>query len=134
MLGLNYMAWLGLLVWVVVPRFAVLATVLLWRRAGAGLTRALALVVGFAIVLIGGAGNDHMSGGAGDDTYLDVTGNDTVYDVEGNNTIVFATATGLGTGGLSTSTFTAGDGSTGLQLNIALDNGETLNNEWRIAA
>lgn len=50
MLGLNYRAWLGLLVWVVVPLFAVLATVLLWRRAGAGLTRALALVVGFAIL------------------------------------------------------------------------------------
>lgn len=50
MLGLNYMAWLGLLVWMVVPLFAVLATTLLWRRAGSGLRKALALVVGFAIL------------------------------------------------------------------------------------
>lgn len=50
MLGLNSMAWLGLLVWVVVPLFAALATALLWRRAGSGLRRALALVVGFAIL------------------------------------------------------------------------------------
>ena len=77
-------------------------------------------------LLVGGDGADHMAGGAGDDTYLDVTGNDTIYDVDGNNTIIFATATGLGAGGLSTSAFTANDGSTGLQLNIALDNGETL--------
>ena len=77
-------------------------------------------------LLVGGDGADHMAGGAGDDTYLDVTGNDAIYDVDGNNTIIFATATGLGAGGLSTSAFTANDGSTGLQLNIALDNGETL--------
>ncbi len=44
------MAWLGLLVWVVVPLFAVLATALLWRRAGSGPRKALALVVGFAIL------------------------------------------------------------------------------------
>ena len=50
MLGLNYMAWLGLLVWVVVPLLAVLATALLRRRAGSGLKRALGLVVGFAIL------------------------------------------------------------------------------------
>lgn len=50
MFGLNSMAWLGLLVWVVVPLLAVLATTLLWRRAGSGLRRALALVVGFAIL------------------------------------------------------------------------------------
>jgi hypothetical protein len=50
MLGLNYMAWLGLLVWVVVPLFAVLATVLLWRRAGSDPKKALALVAGFAIL------------------------------------------------------------------------------------
>lgn len=50
MLGLNYMAWLGLLVWVVVPLFAVLATALLWRRSRSGLKRALALAVGFAIL------------------------------------------------------------------------------------
>lgn len=52
MLGLNSMAWLGLLVWVVVPLFAVLATTLLWRRARLGLKRALALVVGFAILSV----------------------------------------------------------------------------------
>lgn len=50
MLGLNYLAWLGILVWVVVPLFAALTTMLLWRRAGSGLGRALALVVGFAIL------------------------------------------------------------------------------------
>lgn len=50
MLGLNYLAWLGILVWVVVPLFAALATMLLWRRAGSGLSRALALVVGFVIL------------------------------------------------------------------------------------
>lgn len=52
MLGLNYMAWLGLLVWVVVPLFAVLATALLWRHAGSDLKRALALVAGFAILSV----------------------------------------------------------------------------------
>lgn len=50
MLGFNYMAWLGLLVWVVVPLFAVLVTALLWRRAGSGPRKALALVVGFTIL------------------------------------------------------------------------------------
>lgn len=50
MLGLNYTAWLGLLVWVAVPLFAVLATALLWRRAKSGLRKALALVAGFAIL------------------------------------------------------------------------------------
>ncbi|MHB1214458.1 MAG: hypothetical protein ACYCY9_05665 [Thiobacillus sp.] len=50
MLGLNYMAWLGLLVWVGVPLLAVLATTLLWRRSRSGLKKALALVVGFAIL------------------------------------------------------------------------------------
>jgi len=52
MLGLNYLAWLGILVWVVVPLFAVLATTLLWRRARSGLKRALALVAGFAILSV----------------------------------------------------------------------------------
>lgn len=50
MLGLNYMAWLGLLVWVGVPLLAVLATTLLWRRSRSGLKKALVLVVGFAIL------------------------------------------------------------------------------------
>lgn len=50
MLGLNYLAWLGILVWVVVPLFAVLTTTLLWRRSRSVLIKALALVVGFAIL------------------------------------------------------------------------------------
>lgn len=52
MLGFNYMAWLGLLVWVVVPLFAVLVTALLWRRAGSGPRKALVLVVGFTILSV----------------------------------------------------------------------------------
>lgn len=50
MLGLNYMAWLGLLVWVVVPLLSVLATVLLWRRSISALNKVLALALGVAIL------------------------------------------------------------------------------------
>lgn len=51
MLGLNYMAWLGLLVWVAVPLIAVLVTTLLWRRSMSGLHKALGLAVGLVILL-----------------------------------------------------------------------------------
>lgn len=51
MLGLNYMAWLGLLVWIGVPLLAILATALLWRRSISVLNKALALVAGLAILL-----------------------------------------------------------------------------------
>lgn len=50
MLGLNYMAWLGLLVWAGVPLLAILATVLLWRRSRSALTKGTALAAGFAIL------------------------------------------------------------------------------------
>lgn len=50
MLGLNYLAWLGILVWVVVPLAAGLAAWLMWRRSGAVLNKAFALAVSFAIL------------------------------------------------------------------------------------
>lgn len=50
MLGLNYLAWLGILVWVVVPLAAWLAAWLIWRRSGAVLNKAFALAAGFAIL------------------------------------------------------------------------------------
>ena len=50
MLGLNYMAWLEILVWVIVPLLAVLVATLLSRGAKSSLKKALALVVGFAIL------------------------------------------------------------------------------------
>jgi hypothetical protein len=52
MLGLNYLAWLGLLVWVVVPLAAWSAASLIWRRSGAVLNKASALAVGFAILSV----------------------------------------------------------------------------------
>jgi hypothetical protein len=50
MLGLNYLAWLGILVWVVVPLVAALTAWLIWRRSGTLLNKALALAAGFAIL------------------------------------------------------------------------------------
>lgn len=50
MLGLNYMAWLGILVWVIVPLLAVLVATLLSRRAKSSLKKVLALALGFAIL------------------------------------------------------------------------------------
>lgn len=50
MLGLNYLAWLGILVWVVVPLAAWLVAWLIWRRSGAVLNKAFALAAGFAIL------------------------------------------------------------------------------------
>ena len=52
MLGLNYMAWLGLLVWVGVPLLAILATVLLWRRSRSALIKGTALAAGFVILSV----------------------------------------------------------------------------------
>jgi hypothetical protein len=52
MLGLNYMAWLGLLVWVGVPLLAILATVLLWQHSRSALTKGAALVAGFSILSV----------------------------------------------------------------------------------
>ena len=51
MLGLNYMAWLGLLVWVGVPFFALLTGVLLWRRSRTPLWRGFAIISCIAILL-----------------------------------------------------------------------------------
>lgn len=75
-------------------------------------------------ILDGGAGADTLVGGAGNDTYLNVTGDDVIDDTEGHDTIVLAAATGLGTGGLSV--VNTGDQGQYRQLNVALDNGETL--------
>ena len=78
-------------------------------------------------VLDGGEGDDILEGGAGDDTYLAVTGGDAVFDVQGHNTIVLAAATGLGASGLAATTVTGNDGNPYVQLNVALDDGGTLN-------
>jgi Ca2+-binding RTX toxin-like protein len=74
--------------------------------------------------LDGGAGADLMIGGAGDDIYLNVTGDDTINDTEGKNIIQMAMANSVGTGGLTVCTF--GDQGQYSQLNITLDNAETL--------
>ena len=50
MLGLNYLAWVGIVSWIIVPLLALLATVLIWRRSQNALTKAVALAVGFAIL------------------------------------------------------------------------------------
>ena len=50
MLGLNYMAWLGILVWVVVPALAWLAAWIIRRRARTTLMRGMGVVVGLAIL------------------------------------------------------------------------------------
>ena len=79
--------------------------------------------------LDGGAGADRLEGGIGDDTYLNVTGENTIFDDDGANTVMFASANGLGAAGLSLANFIKSDGSTGLQLNVALDSGDTLSFE-----
>lgn len=50
MLGLNYLAWLGILVWVVVPAFAWLTAWLIRRRARTALMRGVGIVAGLAIL------------------------------------------------------------------------------------
>lgn len=50
MLGLNYLVWIGIVSWIVVPLLALLTTALLWRRSHAVLSKGLALVVGVAIL------------------------------------------------------------------------------------
>lgn len=50
MLGLNYLAWIGIVSWIAVPLLAFLAAVLLWRRSSSALNKGLALAVGFAIL------------------------------------------------------------------------------------
>ena len=50
MLGLNYLAWLGILVWVDVPALAWLTTWLIRRRARTALMRGMGVVVGLAIL------------------------------------------------------------------------------------
>ena len=51
MLGLNYLAWIGIVSWIVVPLLAFVTARLLWRRSRSDLSKALALAAGIAIVL-----------------------------------------------------------------------------------
>jgi hypothetical protein len=50
MLGLNYLAWAGIVSWVIVPLLAWLAAWLIWRRSHNALSKAAALAAGFAIL------------------------------------------------------------------------------------
>jgi hypothetical protein len=50
MLGLNYLAWLGILVWLVVPALAWLTAWLIRRRARTALMRGMGIVAGLAIL------------------------------------------------------------------------------------
>jgi hypothetical protein len=50
MLGLNYLAWTGIVSWIAVPLLAWLTTVFLWRRSPSALNKGLALAVGLAIL------------------------------------------------------------------------------------
>ena len=50
MLGLNYMAWIGIVSWIGVPLLAFFASRLLWLRSQSDLFRLLALVVGVVIL------------------------------------------------------------------------------------
>jgi hypothetical protein len=52
MLGLNYLAWVGIVSWIVVPLLAVFTTALLWRRSRAVPGKGLALVAGIAILSV----------------------------------------------------------------------------------
>lgn len=52
MLGLNYLAWIGIVSWIVVPLLGLFTTALLWRRSRAGLSKGLALVAGVAILSV----------------------------------------------------------------------------------
>jgi len=102
-----------------------------------------------ADVVFGDGGKDIIQGGIGNDILYGMTSSSAVMawtswtvarattptsalpaktasSTKGNTTISLAAADGLGATGLSTSTFTNADGGTGLQLDIALDTGETL--------
>lgn len=50
MLGLNYLAWIGIVSWISVPLLALLTAVLLWRRSPSALNKGLAVAVGFGIL------------------------------------------------------------------------------------
>lgn len=50
MLGFNSLAWLGLLVWVVVPFFALVMGLLLWRRSRTVLHKGLVVIASVAIL------------------------------------------------------------------------------------
>lgn len=50
MLGLNSLAWLGLLVWVGVPLFALVMGLLLWRRSRTVLHKGLVVIASVAIL------------------------------------------------------------------------------------
>ena len=50
MLGFNYLVWVGILSWVVVPLTAFFVGRLLWRRSQTDFSRLLALVAGVAIL------------------------------------------------------------------------------------
>jgi hypothetical protein len=50
MLGLNSLAWIGIVSWIIVPLLALLATVLIWRHSQNALTKAVALAVGLVIL------------------------------------------------------------------------------------
>ncbi len=70
--------------------------------------------------LIGGAGADYFDGGLGDDVYQDVGSEDTTSDLNGNDTILSSA------GGLSaTQALTLA--TTGTDLTVTLDTGNTLN-------
>lgn len=71
--------------------------------------------------LLGGAGADILQGGNEDDIYQDVTAEDTVYDILGNNLIQLNQA-----GGLAYDNALSKGDQYGVDLNIALDNGETI--------
>lgn len=50
MLGLNYMAWIGIVSWIGVPLLAFFTTRLLWRRSPSNLSKLWALVAGVVIL------------------------------------------------------------------------------------
>lgn len=50
MLGLNYLVWIGIVSWIVVPLTAFFTARLLWRRSRTDLSRLLALFAGVVIV------------------------------------------------------------------------------------
>lgn len=52
MLGLNYLVWIGIVSWVVVPLIALFTARLLWRRSRTGVSRLLALLAGIGILFM----------------------------------------------------------------------------------
>ncbi|ODU05318.1 hypothetical protein [Thiobacillus sp. 65-1402] len=52
MLGLNYLAWVGIVSWIVVPLLALFITALLWRYSHTVPGKGLALVAGVAILSV----------------------------------------------------------------------------------